>query len=219
MNKRNALIILGPPASGKSTLYNNLKGYDDYIYLNVDNYFEDKNSEYYNNLYTSTQYLFKTDLPENILKGNNIILDTTGSSFKKIKGIYTDLLCNDYNVVCCIVITDPATCLIQNFERDRTLPAIVVINEWVKVYSNLDNYKLLFKDKLVIDLKNFIGYEIPIIEVINNFIKFIGGIEYYNSSYRKVDITDTEREKRKINWDKSLKLLNDNWGEIINKMK
>jgi len=219
--KPKCILIFGSPASGKTSFYDELKiDKNNYNYLNVDKYVEDENGDCYNNLAKASSKIFKDDLPDNILSGQDIILDTTGSSFKRMQGINFDLLYYSYDISCHMIYVDPVIALIRNKTRKRILPAFVILNEWCKVYSNINHYKLLFHNKFSLHTP----YTTPptldinermVKEKLDNYIEEIGGLQNYTSTFRKTPLTAEELVNRYKQWDSATQSVNQCYNSII----
>lgn len=152
MNK--GILILGSAASGKSTLEKELYNY---LYnernkhefrVNPDYYVEDEESEYYNNPLGAYNYVYKTILPEIIDLNGNFILQNTGANINTLRKI---LDTPNYQFKIVVVYCNPIIAFLRNFSRERKVPKQVVLENWLKVYSNLEEYiKLVGRDNIYI---------------------------------------------------------------------
>ena len=163
LNESKAIIMAGGAGSGKSTLIKELSPYlKDYKIINPDNYVEDKNSPFYNNVLRASSQVDDKDVPEAISKGENFIWDTTaanaaklfGGEFRRkpISGLVNDA--STYKFMMIMVYAHPIVSFLRNFKRERRLPGVAVLSTWNSVYKNIKLYKEKLGD-------NFILYRAP----------------------------------------------------------
>ena len=219
MNK--GIIILGAPASGKSYLeeeiYNHLYNikYKHEFRVNPDFYVEDEDSEFYNNPLAASSYVYKTIIPEIIELNSNFILQNTGANLKTLRKI-TDT--PNYQFKAMIVYCNPIIAFIRNFSRQRKLPKQVLLETWLKVYSQIDDYINMFgKDNIYTYETEYTEQEQKIIYD-NNFNvsikKYLSDCDV-SSSFRKEHTTYTELQiqEKQIKWDYLLgKIDNELWN-------
>ena len=147
MNK--GIIILGSAASGKSYLYNQLKyNFTNFEYVNQDNYVENEFSEFYNNPLKSSKYIHDILIPALLINNRDFIFDTTGSNLNTLRKIIDT---PNYQFKAVIVYCNPIIAFIRNFSRERKVPKQIVLENWLKVYSQLEEYiKLVGNDNIYI---------------------------------------------------------------------
>lgn len=148
MNK--GILILGSVGSGKSYFTKELNPIINGIFQiwNQDIWVEDPQTEYYNNPLKAGKHLNKIILPDIMSRGNNFLLDTTGSNLKTLRKI-TDTPNYQFKIV--IVYCNPIISFIRNFSRERKVPKQIVLENWLKVYSQLEEYiKLVGNDNIYI---------------------------------------------------------------------
>lgn len=152
MNK--GIIILGSAASGKShfeeQLYNYLynKRNRHEFRVNPDYYVEDEESEYYNNPLGAYNYVYKTILPEIIDLNGNFILQNTGANINTLRKIIDN---QHYQFKIMVVYCNPIIAFLRNFSRERKVPKQIVLENWLKVYSQIEEYtKLVGSDNIYI---------------------------------------------------------------------
>jgi hypothetical protein len=126
-------------------------------------------------------------------KKENIIWDTTGAN---IKNTMSQL--SGYDKFMVMVYTHPIISILQNIKRDRKLPVDAVLKTWDGVYSNIEEYKNLFKDNFVLIQNNLPGYKKDIQEF-NTAIK--GGKDKLNQYLENLVSTDPEKFKSSFSTD------------------
>lgn len=190
MNK--GIIILGSAASGKShfeeQLYNYLynKRNRHEFRVNPDYYVEDKESEYYNNPLGAYNYVYKTILPEIIDLNGNFILQNTGANTKTLRKIIDN---KQYQFKAVIVYCNPIISFIRNFSRERKLPKQVLLENWLKVYSQIEEYQGMFgKDDIYIYETEYTEDELKILN------RRPG---YYTSVYKELHDLNVESSFKK----------------------
>jgi len=142
--KNKGIIILGAPASGKSTLIYNLWGninIKDFYIFNQDQYVEDKLHPCYNNPLMAYNWMYKIEFPKIIKTNTNFVLDTTGSNINTLRKITEN---PNYQFKAVIVYCNPIIAFIRNFSRERKLPKQVLLECWLKVYSQIKDYQYIF---------------------------------------------------------------------------
>lgn len=148
------ILIMGSPASGKTQFEEELCRWDDFqepeIWgrLDPDIWVENEDSEFYNNPLKASNYLYKTILPNQMDEGWNFILQTVGSNTKTLRKII-DYKQYQYKVI--IVYCNPIIAFKRNFSRDRRIPKQVLLERWLQVYSQIDEYINMFgKDNIYV---------------------------------------------------------------------
>ncbi len=149
MNK--GILIMGSPASGKTQFEKEIVEtgmLDGFQFWDQDIWVENPNSDYYNNPLKASNHLYKTVLPDIMSRGNNFVLNTVGSNTNTLRKII-DYKQYQWKVV--IVYCNPIIAFKRNFSRDRKLPKQVVLERWLQVYSQIDEYINMFgKDNIYI---------------------------------------------------------------------
>jgi len=139
MNK--GIIVIGSAASGKTTLLKQLI-FDEFIMVNSDILVENKESGYYNNPLKAASFLHKVWLPSIIESNKDFILDTTGANLKTIENLIKSN--NNYEFKLIINYCNPVIAFYRNFNRERKLPKQILLDNWIKVYSNTKEYIKMF---------------------------------------------------------------------------
>lgn len=163
--KPKALFVIGPPASGKSTLINEM-GLHHYIIINVDDEYErllnangiglnigDMSLEHLSMTGTLMSDAIKnTKLIEEacLRERKNVIFDLTGGSFKNVSEKKEKLEALGYDVYMIAVYVSPYISIKRNSERERKLPSNAVIRSWENVISNYSEFEKLFINKICI---------------------------------------------------------------------
>ena len=165
INKPKAIFLAGSPGSGKSYLSKQLipKGF---ISINVDDTYEEllkssglstkikdfnpdqlsKAASMMGQATKSTKEKFE-DLSKQL---KNIIIDGTGAASNPILNKKQELETLGYECFMIVIYTSPMTSLERNKQRDRSLPADVLLRTWLSVYKNIDIYKKEFGNNFAI---------------------------------------------------------------------
>jgi len=216
MNK--GIIILGAPASGKSTLIKELDL--PFKIVNPDFMVEDPQSNYYNNPLGASNIINKVILPGVINDNKNFILDTTGSNINTMRKITET---PNYQFKAVIIYVNPIIVFIRNFSRQRKLPKQVLLENWLKVYSQIKDYQDMFGvDNIYIYETEYTEEEERLIYENNFFstpstvIKYLETKNEYTSSFRKesTKYTPEQEELRSEKWDLILDKIDKNLSEL-----
>ena len=157
-NKAKVIIMAGGAGAGKSTLINKFKSsVPDFELINPDKYIEDEDHPLYNNLGGASAQVDDKDVPQAMSGKKNFIWDTTASNAnklfggtyrrKEVEGILTD---PNYDTLMVMVYAHPIVSFLRNFNRDRKVPKVGVLNTWNNVYGNINRYKSELGDNLVL---------------------------------------------------------------------
>lgn len=163
-----AIFITGASGSGKTYIKNklNLQSFKD---INSDNEYEnllkqsglglkikDFDSE---KLYQASKFQkqalgkTETDFKNSYKNRENIIIDTTGSSYDNIKNKKSYLELYGYKTYMIMVYVHPLTSLERNSQRERSLRTNMILKNWIEVYKNIISFELLFKSNFYL-IKN-----------------------------------------------------------------
>ncbi len=209
--KNKVLIILGSAGSGKSHLENELYNF---IYkqttkhnfrINPDHYVEDEESEYYNNPLGAYNHVYKKVIPELLEDKMGFILQNTGANPNTLRKIIDT---PNYQFKAVIVYCNPIIAFIRNFSRERKLPKQIVLENWLKVYSQIEEYtNMVGSDNIYVYETEYTKEEQNIIK--DYIIKYREGLSIFqyleslnldtNSSFKKENTQYTPnqiREKR-----------------------
>lgn len=186
MNK--GLTILGSAASGKTTLLKDIYPIirETFQTWNQDMWVEDPKSDYYNNPLKAAKHLNEVVLPDVMSWGNNFVLDTTGSNLKTLRKIIDH---PNYQFKAVVVYVNPIIAFIRNFSRERKLPRQVLLENWLKVYSQINDYREMFGEGNIYILEtDYSSDEEFIINQLQmgrkSFSQILDGKDY-NSSFKK----------------------------------
>lgn len=167
-----AIILAGSPGSGKTSFIQDFIKPFNLQVLNIDNYYKNNlkqanvslnlkqaNAEERSKSSSAMQKSIKeyqAALNKKIDNKENIVLDTTSGSFKKTVELKNYLAQNGYDVFMVYVFASLKKSLRRNdtrFDRsngeDRSLPPAIVLQTWVNVSKNYDNYRTFFGDNFV----------------------------------------------------------------------
>jgi len=160
---------MGSPASGKTQFEEELCRWDDFQEpemwgrLDPDIWVENEDSEFYNNPLKASNFLYKTVLPNQMDEGWNFILQTVGSNTKTLRKII-DYKQYQYKVI--IVYCNPIIAFKRNFSRERRIPKQVLLERWLQVYSQIDEYINMFgKDNIYIYETEYTEEEEHLVEI------------------------------------------------------
>ena len=142
MKPKTAIILIAPPAAGKSTFC--LKHKDKVIVspdLIRERLYGDMDiqggAEVFTEFYREIDELKKTD--------KSIILDATHCRLKDLKKSVNYLI-NDYKVIMVVFLVPLAIHFERNAKRDRHVPEEVISRMWNALRSNLPEIRKLAKD-------------------------------------------------------------------------
>lgn len=187
------ILIIGSPASGKTQFEEELCRWTDFQEpemwgrLDPDIWVENEDSEFYNNPLKASNYLYKTVLPNQMDEGWNIILQTVGSNTKTLRKII-DYKQYQWKVI--IVYCNPIIAFKRNFSRDRRIPKQVLLERWLQVYSQIDEYINMFgKDNIYV-------YETEYTEEEQSLLNKNHNGKYYVSVKNELKCLDVESSFR-----------------------
>ena len=153
-NAPKAVIMAGGAGTGKTYLLNQLQ-LDSLTQFNPDKYVEDPDHPYYNKLGPASQQVAK-DVAAAAEDKTSLVWDTTASGVQFRKGL-DNLLSKGYNVYMVMVYTHPMIAYMQNFARQRNIPAVSVFSTWRNVYQKIAEYDSLVSGNLSIFVNDFGG--------------------------------------------------------------
>lgn len=145
------IIIMGSPASGKTQFEKEIIKtgiLDGFQFWDQDIWVENPDTDYYNNPIKASNHLYKTVLPDIMSRGNDFVLNTVGSNTNTLRKII-DYKQYQWKVI--IIYCNPTIAFKRNFSRDRRIPKQVVLERWLQVYSQIDEYTNMFgKDNIYV---------------------------------------------------------------------
>jgi adenylate kinase family enzyme len=171
MNK--GIIILGSVGSGKSHFEEELCRWTDFQEpelfnrLDPDNWVENENHEFYNNPLKASNYMYKTVIPNIMELPMNFILQNTGANINTLRKIIDN---QHYQFKIVIVYCNPIISFIRNFSRERKVSKQIVLENWLKVYLQIEEYtKLVGEDNIYIYKTEYTKEEQEILDKNNEF--------------------------------------------------
>lgn len=128
------ILMVGLPASGKSTYAEQLALKEDAVILSSDQlrgelYGDVNDTEHNNEVFAELHKRIK----ENLVKGNNVIWDSTNISYKKRKIFLEGIRKTNCTKECYFMATPYEVCLEQNSQRNRQVPEHVL----KRMYKNI----------------------------------------------------------------------------------
>lgn len=160
MTKPDLVMLVGLPASGKSTLANDYKSRG-YIVHSSDAIREEltgniNNQDLNNEVFT----LLHNRIKDYLKNGYDCVYDATNISYKRRKAFLEQIKKIDCKKICVVVATPYEVCLEQNQERERKVPHGVIeamyrrfdVPYWyegwdeIQLYYPKDSYKSGYKD-------------------------------------------------------------------------
>lgn len=147
------IIVIGSAGSGKTTfleqLYIKHNELEYFKWINQDFIVEDKDHKFYNNPLQAAKFIKNEVIPEILKYKRNFIWDCTGANIKPIKKLIENNPNYQFKIV--VVYCNPIIAFLRNFSRERKVPKQVVLENWLKVYSQLEEYiELVGKDNIYI---------------------------------------------------------------------
>jgi GTPase SAR1 family protein len=163
-SKPKVLFILGPIASGKTTLAERL-GLNDFLIVNPDIYFEPrlkssfgtmKYAELTKSQLSSAARLMvysvikaKEDFIRLGESGENILRFSTSGSIEAIAEENEWLKSLGYSSVCIMLDTPYSECLARSQSREKSLPDEVIRQSHAKIVENMQNFKDYFGQSFI----------------------------------------------------------------------
>jgi len=202
-----AIFILGPSCSGKSTfIKNHIPSYykvvnidDEYEKLLISNKLGLNVGEFTPDQLSTAGSLMQQAIKltkikeDNLIKNKqNIVFDTVGSSYKKIKEKTEILNKKGYSIIIIFLYIDPKESLIRNSKRSRKLITSSVLNSWVKSVNNILPLRKEFPLFYILKLDNNNHHFNPL-SIYKEFPNPPGKPKSKEEQFK------TEREKIKIN--------------------
>lgn len=171
--KNKGIIILGSIGSGKSHFEEELCRWTDFQEpelfnrLDPDNWIENEDHKFYNNPLKASNYMYKIVIPNIMELPMNFILQNTGANINTLRKIIDN---KQYQFKIVIVYCNPIISFIRNFSRERKVPKQIVLENWLKVYSQIEEYtKLIGEDNIYIYETEYTKEELTILDKNNKF--------------------------------------------------
>ena len=168
--KPKAIFLAGPAGSGKSTFVRNFLQNKGLKSINLDDAYEDllrkagldkPQSEFdaeelsqSAKLMGQAQKINRQNFEDSSQKGENIIIDGTGAAANPIKKKKQQLEDLGYDTFMAMIYVSPLTSLDRNKKRGdeggRSLRPSIILRTWDGVVNNIDTYRDLFGDNMVV---------------------------------------------------------------------
>jgi len=163
--KPKAIFMAGPAGSGKTTILNKL-GLQKFKVINVDDVYEEllktelgkedfasmspEELSIAAKLMGKARVVTKEKETQALSNLENIIIDGTGAASRPLLKKKEDLEAMGYDTFMILLYVSPMTSLKRNAERGRSLPTSAVLKSWEGVVKNIDTYRQLFGNNIVI---------------------------------------------------------------------
>ena len=137
-----AIILSGAAGIGKST-------FADFLTPHIPSNFKTFNPDTFNpeddpkkpNIAKNSKTIRTQAIPSAIENKESFIYDATGQNFEETAKIILDAQKAGFKVMVIMFYGSPIINFLRNFSRERKLPKDVVLDNWAKVYRNIQNYK------------------------------------------------------------------------------
>jgi len=136
-----AIIMTGGAGVGKSTFLNTIEPHltSDVKIFNPDTFNPDDDPTKPN--ITKNSKIIRTQAIPNAIKAHqSFIYDTTGQNFQETLNVVQAAQAEGYKVMIITLYASPIVSFLRNFSRERKLPKNVILDNWAKVYKNIDNF-------------------------------------------------------------------------------
>jgi dephospho-CoA kinase len=160
-----AIFMAGPAGSGKTTVLNQL-GLQNFKVINVDDVYEELlKTELGKEDFTSmspeelsqaaklmgkARVVTKEKETQALSNSENVIIDGTGAASRPLLKKKEDLEAMGYDTFMILLYVSPMTSLKRNAERGRSLPTSAVLKSWEGVVKNIDLYKQVFGENIIV---------------------------------------------------------------------
>jgi hypothetical protein len=140
-NSPKAIIMTGGAGVGKSTFLNAIEPHltSDVKIFNPDT-FNPEDDPNKPNISKNSKIIRTQAIPQAISNKQSFIYDTTGQNFQETLNIIQLAQAANYKVMIITLYASPIISFLRNFNRERKLPKNVVLDNWAKVYKNIDNF-------------------------------------------------------------------------------
>jgi predicted kinase len=140
-NSPKAIIMTGAGGIGKSTFLNTIEPHltSDIKIFNPDT-FNPEDDPNKPNIVKNTKIIRTQAIPQAIASKQSFVYDTTGQNFPETAKVIQDAQAAGYKVMVITLYGSPIVNFLRNFSRDRKLPKNVVLDNWAKVYKNIDSF-------------------------------------------------------------------------------
>jgi predicted kinase len=136
-----AIIMTGGAGVGKSTFLNAIEPHltSDVKIFNPDTFNPDDDPNK-PNIAKNSKLIRTQAIPQAIDAHQSFVYDTTGQNFEETLSVVQQAQAEGYKVMIITLYGSPIVSFLRNFSRDRKLPKNVVLDNWAKVYRNIDNF-------------------------------------------------------------------------------
>lgn len=140
-NTPKAIIMTGGAGVGKSTFLATIEPHltSDIKIFNPDTFNPDDDVNK-PNIVKNSKTIRTQAIPQAISAKQSFIYDTTGQNFQETLNIIQAAQSANYKVMVITLYASPIVSFLRNFSRERKLPKNVVLDNWAKVYKNIDEF-------------------------------------------------------------------------------
>jgi hypothetical protein len=193
------IIIMGSAASGKTwfeeRMFHNMDFQEPKMWFreDPDDFVESENSEFYNNPLAASKFIYDTVIPHRISNKWNFVLQNTGANVNTLRKIIET---PNYQFKIVVVYCNPIISFKRNFSRERKLPKQIVLENWLKVYSNIEEYvSIVGSNNIYIYESEYTDDEENLIKYYNN--KSYGFYEFISTVTKDIDTTSSFKKEGK----------------------
>jgi predicted kinase len=136
-----AIIMTGGAGVGKSTFLNAIEPHltSDVKIFNPDT-FNPEDDPKKPNISKNSRIIRTQAIPQAIDAHQSFIYDTTGQNFQETLNVVQAAQAEGYKVMIITLYASPIVSFLRNFSRERKLPKNVVLDNWAKVYKNIEDF-------------------------------------------------------------------------------
>ena len=136
-----AIIMTGGAGVGKSTFLNAIEPHltADVKIFNPDTFNPDDDPKK-PNIVKNNKLIRTQAIPKAIQAHQSFIYDTTGQNYQETLNVVQAAQAEGYKVMIITLYSSPIVSFLRNFSRDRSLPRYAVLDNWAKVYKNVEDF-------------------------------------------------------------------------------
>lgn len=139
-----AIVMTGAGGIGKSTFLNTIEPHlpSNVTVFNPDTFNPDDDPKK-PNIAKNTKIIRTEAIPKAIENKESFVYDTTGQNLEQTAKVVQDAQQAGYKVMIITLYGSPIVNFLRNFSRERKLPRSVILDNWAKVYRNIEAFSKL----------------------------------------------------------------------------